>query len=298
MPPKRIKRYKGKYALVDGISYEMPIFAKDSPALMAGFTCDWEKANALLPGNEIHAFRLPNGKAALLVTVINYVNTSIGKYIEYSIAIACTHGHKPAPRYMNALRSKHFGAGQYILDLPVSSEVSVKGGKGIWGMPKHQASLDFKVSEDMVSSQYEKDGQFAFRIEIERPKSSSLKLNVGTTNYCRFRNMLMASFIYFESKAGVNLFSKAKGSLFIGDHPNVAYLKELELSADPFFTMYMPKANGILDDHFDSWFMTYDEPQTEMPEGLESVCDLGNGEDWLEAPSCTDYEKYKIVNGA
>src|SRR5690606_9240704 len=198
MPPKRIKRYTGRYALVDNIPYTMPISAKDSPALMAGFSSDWETANALLPGNEVHALKLPNGRAVLLVTVINYLHTSIGKYIEYSIAIGCTHGPKPAPRVLNALLMKTYGTGQYILDLPVSTEVSVKGGKGIWGMPKHQANLDFVVTDTTVSSQYEKDGQFAFRIEIDRPKSSSLSLKVGTTNYCQYRNMLMASYIYFQ----------------------------------------------------------------------------------------------------
>ncbi|UII25980.1 acetoacetate decarboxylase family protein [Fulvivirga maritima] len=294
MPPKRIKKYKNRYALVDGIPYTMPIFAKDSPALMAGFSCDWEKANALLPGNEVHALKLPNGKAVLLITVINYLHTSIGKYIEYIIAIGCTHGSKPAPRLLNVAMMKTYGTGQYILDLPVSSEVSVKGGKGIWGMPKHQANLDFKDEANMVSSQYEKDGQFAFRVEIDKPKSPSFKLKIGTTNYCRYRNMLMASYIYFESKAGINLFKKAKGRLYIGDHPNVSFLKDIDINPDPFFTMYMPKANGVLDDHFDCWFMTYDTPPEKMPEGFESVYDLGLSEEWLEAPSVTDYQKFGI----
>lgn len=294
MPPKRIKRYKDKYALVDGISYVMPVSATDSPAIMVGFSCDWEKANALIPGDEVHAIRLPNGRGAFLITIINYLDTSIGKYIEYSLAIGCTHGRKPAPIILNVMMMKTYGTGQYILDLPVSSEVSVKGGKGIWGMPKHKANLDFKVDDQMITSQYEKDGQFAFRVEIDRPKSPSIKLKIGTTNYCEFRNMLMASYIYFETKAGINLFGKAKARLFIGDHPNVSMLRDIDINPDPFFTMYMPKANGILDDHFECWFMTYDDPPKEMPEGLESIIDLGLNEDWLAPPSVTDYNKYKI----
>ena len=292
--PKRIKRYEGRYALVDGIPYTLPVNARKSPALMAGFSCNWEKANALLPGNEVHALKLPNGKAAFLVTVIDYRDTSIGKYIEYSIAIACTFGKKPAPKILNAVLMKKYGTGQYILDLPVSSEVSVKGGKGIWGMPKHKASLKFDISEQTVSSHYEKDGQFAFRIEIDRPKSPSIKLKVGTTNYCQFRNMLMASYIYFESSVGVNLFGKAKANLFIGDHPKVSFLRDIEINPDPFFTMFMEEANGILDDHFDCWFMTYDDPPKEMPEGLESIYNMGLSEDWLPPPAEKDYEQYKI----
>lgn len=294
MPPKRIKNYTGRYALVDGIPYEMPVRARNSPAFLAGFTCDWEKANSLLPGNEIHALKLPNGRAILLITVINYVDTSIGKYIEYSIAIGCTKGKKPAPRILNTVFLKSYGTGQYILDLPVSSEISVKGGKGIWGMPKHQANLDFVDTEETVSSQYEKDGQFVFRVEIKKPKSPSLRIKIGATNYCRYRNMLMASYIYFDTKAGVNLFGKAQAKLYIGDHPNVAMLRDIDINPNPMFTVYMPAANGILDDHMQCWFMTYDEPPSTMPEGLESVFHLGNGEEWLSPPSISDYEKYAI----
>ena len=63
--PKRIRNYEGRYALVDKIPYRMPIYAKDSPAIMAGFSCDYKKAEKLLPGNEVHALKLPNGRAVL-----------------------------------------------------------------------------------------------------------------------------------------------------------------------------------------------------------------------------------------
>jgi hypothetical protein len=292
--PDRVKAYEGRYALVDNVPFQLPVMAKDSPALMAAFTCDARKAQKLLPGNELHVLRLLNGRAVLLITVINYLQTSIGKYIEYSIGIACTHGKKAAPPVLPAALMKSYGTGQYIVDLPVSSEVSVKGGKGIWGMPKHKAQLDFKVGEDKVSSQYEKDGMFAMRIEIDRPKRPGFKFKMGTTNYSKFRNMLMASYIYFNSKVDLNLLSKAKGRLYIGDHPNVSFLRDLEINGDPFATIFMPKADGVLDDHFQCWFLTYDEPPKEMPEGMESVMDLGLSEEWLAPPSITDYEKYRI----
>jgi hypothetical protein len=107
--------------------------------------------------------------------------------------------------------------------------------------------------------------------------------------------MLMASYIHFKSKAGIRLGKSATGRLFIGDHPRTKFLKDLQIESKPFFTMYMPETTGILDDHFECWFMTYEnKPQKVTPEGFESVFDLGLNEDWLEAPSITDYEKFKI----
>ncbi|MDZ7690202.1 MAG: acetoacetate decarboxylase family protein [Balneolaceae bacterium] len=291
---KRIKRYKGRHALVDDIPYVMPVSCVDSPALMAGFQIDADKAKDFLPGNELHPFRLWNGKGMLLITVINYLQTNIGKYIEFSIGIACTRGRKPAPRMLPGLLMSRYGTGQYVVDLPVSSEISVKGGKGIWGMPKHQAKLSYEISDEEVFSQYEKDGQFAMRIEIDRPSSEWIPFNVGATNYCKFRNMLMASYLYFKGKAGLNLFGNANARLYIGDHPKTAPLRELDIDGNAFLTMFIPEANGILDDHMETWFLTYKEPPEQMPEGLESVVDLGLSEEWLKPPSIKDYEQYKI----
>ena len=121
----------------------MPVDSSDSRALIAAFTIDGPKAADLLPEQEVHPVRLPRGRALLLVTVIDYEKTDIGRYIEFSVGIACTHGRRPAPMLLPALLRRHFGTGQYVADLPVSTEISVKGGKGIWGMPKHQAGLAF-----------------------------------------------------------------------------------------------------------------------------------------------------------
>ena len=35
----------------------------------------------------------------------------------------------------------------------------------------------------------------------------------------------------------------------------------------------------------ESWFLTFDRPPSEAPEGLESVVDLGLGREWLAPPN-------------
>src|SRR5512141_2072269 len=124
--PKRLKLQEGRFALVDGIPFALPVNCERSPALFAVFPINADKARALLPGKEIHPLRLWK-KGLLVVSVIDYRVTDIGKYIEFSIAIACTHGLQPAPRLLPALLRKHYGTGQFVFDLPVSTEISVKG---------------------------------------------------------------------------------------------------------------------------------------------------------------------------
>jgi len=57
--------------------------------ILAIFPIDAEKARAFLPKTGIHPLRL-GSKGMLVVSVIDYRETTIGKYIEYSIGIACT----------------------------------------------------------------------------------------------------------------------------------------------------------------------------------------------------------------
>ncbi len=250
---------------------------------MAAFTINADRARELLPGNELHPLRL-FGKGVLIVAVINYQITVIGKYIEFSVGIACTHGRRPAPPLLPGLFRRLFKTGQYVYDLPVSTEISVKGGKGIWGMPKHQANLDFVVGERTVSSQYDKDDKLVMRIEIDKPGRAWLPLSVSGVNYCAFRGMLMKSYIAFSGKVGIRLFRKGSARLQLGSHPLAEPLKGLEISRSPIFTGWFPDSSGVLDDHQESWFLSFEAPPSEPPEGMESVVHLGLSEEWLEPP--------------
>jgi hypothetical protein len=281
--PARQKRLAGRHALVDGLAFEMPINSEQSPALMAVFSIDLEAARALMPCDEVHPLQLWS-RGLLVLTIIDYRITDIGKYIEYSIAIACTHGARPAPRLLPGLLMKTYGTGQYVLDLPVSSEISVKGGKGIWGMPKHQANLDFMIGERWVSSQYDLDGQMLMRVDVRKPAKAWLPLSMGAANYCAFRGMLMKSYIYFKGQLGFSLFKPGSARLLIGDHPRVAKLKTLDISPDPIIAGFFPSTAGVLDDYFESWFITSKQPPAQAMQGLESTHPLGQSQDWLSPP--------------
>ncbi|MBO0745645.1 MAG: acetoacetate decarboxylase family protein [Candidatus Dormibacteraeota bacterium] len=260
----------------------MPISAHRTPALMAAFPINAARAAALLPPG-MQPLRLWH-RSLLLITVVDYRETVIGRYIEFSVAIAVTRGDRPAPRLLPLLLQGPFGFGQYVYDLPVSTEISVKGGKGIWGMPKHRESLDFLVGERVVSSQYDLDGEPAVRIDIERPRAAWLPLRSSAVNYCEFRGMLFKSVIGFQGRGGVTLFRRAAATLQLGDQDRIRPLKELEIDRHPLFVGFFPDLTGVLDDHVESWFLTYDQPPEVATEGLESVVALGLSRAWPPPP--------------
>jgi hypothetical protein len=108
---------------------------------------------------------------------------------------------------------------------------------------------------------------------------------MSASAYSQFRGMLMKAYSYIGGRAGFSMLNRRACRLYIGDHPRVRPLKELEIGPRPFFTAFLPSASGVLDDHFEGWFLTYDEPPSTQPEGLESVVDLGLGQEWLDPPS-------------
>jgi hypothetical protein len=283
--PRRLAHQAGRHALVDGIPFQLPVASQRSPALMAAFPINADRAQALIPGNEVHVLRWGR-RGFLVITVIDYRFTNIGKYIEYSVGIACTHGRRRVPLPLAALFRKTCGTGQYVHDLPVSSLISVKGGKGIWGMPKHQGNLDFLIGDELVTSRYDLDGRMVMKVEVRRPRRAWLPMSAGGVNYCSFRGMLMKSYIYFKGKIGFS-FGRDAARIVLGDHPRAAALRELEIGA-PLFAGYFPESAGILDDHFECWFESSTQPPRTPSEGMESVIDLPLSEDWLPPPGSAE----------
>ena len=286
--PRRQRALAGHHALVDGIPFDLPVNSADSPALVAAFSVDRAAAAALLPGEELLPVPWPGGRALLVVTVIDYRTTDIGKYVEFSVAVACVHRRAGDGLLRTVLRERTSAFGQFVVDLPVSSLVSVKGGKGIWGMPKHQAHLDFRVTDTQMSSQYDLDDQLALRISVERPRGVRVPLrNLAAANYCQFRGMLWKSSISFSDRAEVAFGSRARAALLLGTHPRTAALHTLDIAADPVFVACLPHSHGILDDHLEGWFLTSDTPLSPAAagEGLADVVDLPATEQWLAAPT-------------
>jgi hypothetical protein len=97
--------------------------------------------------------------------------------------------------------------------------------------------------------------------------------------------MLMQSNIYFEGRIGFSLLRGGNARLLVGDHPRVKALHTLEISDKALMTVWFPSSAGVLDDHFESWFLSFAEPPTSPPEGLESVAGLHLGQEWLAPPT-------------
>jgi hypothetical protein len=280
---QRIRWTSGQYANVDGIPFQMPVASRKSPLMFAAFGIDLDAAKSFMPGRELHPLRIWN-RGVLALEVINYTDTPIGKYVELCIGILCTRGVKPGPRLLPAMLMNPFGTGQYIYDLPVSSEISTKGGLGIWGMPKRQANLDYQIGDEWVSSQYDLDGQLVLRLDVKKPSRAWLPVAIAGVGYGAFRGLLTKSRVHMHGLAGFTL-GAGGARLVLGNHPRAKALEPLKISAEPFISGFLPDPRGYLDDHVESWFLTHREAPPSAEADLRNVVQLGLSEEWLKPPN-------------
>jgi hypothetical protein len=97
--------------------------------------------------------------------------------------------------------------------------------------------------------------------------------------------MLMKSTVYFRGRAQVGFGRGARGRFEVGGHPRLQALKALGPFEKPIFTAFFPEAHGVLDDHYEGWFLGFEQRPHQQPEGMESVVNLGLGEEWPPPPS-------------
>lgn len=279
---RRAQWLKGKYANVDGIPFQMPVETLDSPALFSLFSIDPVKAQEMMPGQELYVCPIWK-RALLMVAVVNYQDTSIGKYVEFCIGIVCCKRRRKPARLLPLALPFAYNTGVYIYDLPVSTEISVKGGLGIWGMPKRQGNLDFIVKDGLRSSQYDLDGQMVARIDVPDGKPF-MPFWFSGVGYGSYRGLLTLSRFSGRGKAGLKS-GKKGGRLILGDHPRADCLKALDINPTPIMTGHVPHFAGVLDDHIDSWYLTSDTPPDIATDTMHDVIDLTTSEAWLTPPN-------------
>ena len=112
-----------------------------------------------------------------------------------------------------------------------------------------------------------------------------MPLSMAGVNYCAFRGMLNRSLVYFKASMVPNLPCSGSAKLHIGDQDEMARFRDLSISDRCLFSAYLPRLTGVLDDHCESWFLSYASPPTSAPEGLESVVNLGLSQEWPPPPT-------------
>lgn len=129
---------------------DLPMFFYDMSTRFLNYFVDLEQASRLLTGTGLKPVRFFNGKAMVNLVFMQYREVSIGGYDEVFITIMSCLESRPQPPlpFLNVLRSNEAGwtiAG-YVLEMPVTIPQARAAGREIWGYPKFETRIPFRLS--------------------------------------------------------------------------------------------------------------------------------------------------------
>jgi hypothetical protein len=117
--------------LTDGTECRLPIRYFDVQCLVATFLTRLDPAAELLKGSGLQAVSQEDGKGVVVLYFIEYRETDIGPYNEVGLTILARAPGDPIPA-------------NYVVNLPVTTEVASRAGREIWGYNKSVAAIEVK----------------------------------------------------------------------------------------------------------------------------------------------------------
>ncbi len=234
-------------ANIAGVSAKIPIFYRDARAFNGLFPANYFKLKRMLPDRRFVPAQVLPGVGAVSFSALEYYDTDIGPYNEFSIGILLnSYQFQPIPGY-NLLRQylqDYYYV--YIYHLPVTTEVALRGGIDFYNYPKFMADINFSDTADEVICELAERGQKILELrgrKIPAPRSSLIKF------FCHLYQDKQPQYAEFKVNALEmgQVLGPADVSISFGDsHPIARNFSDILLSERALMYIYLPKIQAIL----------------------------------------------------
>ncbi len=131
-----------------GGDIKLPIFYGDFSYTHFLYWIDFDRAAEKVEGTDFTACRFFHGKGAVMLTFFEYRHSEIGPYNEVSLAIVSYPKQNRQPAFIMPqifMNGKKWTMGAYVLNLPVTTEFAMKGGKEIYNYPKFVTDIPCRL---------------------------------------------------------------------------------------------------------------------------------------------------------
>jgi hypothetical protein len=142
---------------VGGHEISLPIKYRRLDTFFALYGADRRAVTAWLPSPRLRPVAVWPGRVGVTLNAFNYLDTDIGPYGEFSLAVPCT-----------TRRRGRLLTGVYIHRLPVTSDIALLAGKELWGYPKFLCQMEFHNSALIHQVRLSKDGQLILHLSLAR----------------------------------------------------------------------------------------------------------------------------------
>lgn len=138
-----------------GRRLSLPVEVRTARSAAATFMVSHEAAARLMVGTGLEPKRLPGGRAACIIAIVQYLDNDLGPYSEvaFSLAVGARDG---------------VPAGAYIHQLPVDGEFTCAAGREIWGFPKWLADIDLTIDDRQAHCRLDHEGALVLDLTITR----------------------------------------------------------------------------------------------------------------------------------
>jgi hypothetical protein len=207
---------------------------------------DWTMIGAYFPAPTAalqQALPSPKLKPAEIKPGVGLVHLRANDYRRVEIFGAFKELHVNIPVVYEAQPDAPGLEGDYILQLPLTSEEGRFMGVHAHGYPKFLASIDFKEDGDKYSCQVSVDGKHLITLEVEKAPSQQKSL-IWYEYTIIDKKILRTPFQHLGQWGSVD--SNTGASFVLGDHPHAKDIACLGMEQAPVRHEYAPQLRSIL----------------------------------------------------
>jgi hypothetical protein len=230
---------------ISGGTCDVPILYGDVFSVVGVFTAPTLKLKELLPTSRLVPAEIYPGKGLLGFMAMDYRETSIGPYKEFTIIVPARYHPRFNPPLLPVLRmSASLSFEVFIWQLPLTSEVGLHAGIDIWGFPKFIADIDFSEDTDFVSCTLAEEGENILTLEVKK-NAARMKTYFDYTVYSVKDSELLRTHVKGISGSLGRSFKPGGARLTLGEHTISRRIREVAPGRS-IMTMYVPGGQLIL----------------------------------------------------
>lgn len=189
------KNVERKTLYMEGQPHEFPTLYYDCRFIGTYFPVKTSRARTLLPHANFKPIEIWPGTVMMGITAFEYHDTSIGPYNEIGISIPTVFPPRFIFPLLTAMAMRRKGIiHTYILHVPVTTDIAMKGGIYFWNYPKFLSEISFQDKGDNLEVVLKEKGEMILKLNSKKPVlNQSGKLEIHT--YSIKENVVMHGLI-------------------------------------------------------------------------------------------------------
>jgi hypothetical protein len=208
---------------------QTPLFFRDLSAFGAVFTAASDAVRPLLPDARLRLVEHWPGRCLALVLAVQYRDSDLGPYEELALAFPAAAGERVLPA-MGALREGLRGSlSAWTWQMPVSTDVACRVGRGIAGFPKEVADVRITRSGGQWEATLQQQGEAALRLRCRAGDGGAGERTVSLRSYTVLQGITLQNHLLVRQTRYQDLLGGDSVRLELGSGPWAQQLRALGL---------------------------------------------------------------------